>query len=544
MIICPTCTSENRDGAAFCNNCGTSLASTQACPACGTSNSPQARFCSQCATPLRGISPQGGLLTGLLQPSTILQNRYIIVRRVGQGGMGAVYEAADARITGKLWAVKEMSDAALSQPLEKQQAIDAFCQEAQMLAALSHPNLPVVSDFFSEGGKQYLVMEYVGGETLEERLKGTSGFLDESEVLEWADQICDVLTYLHKRNPPVVFRDLKPGNIMVDRQGRVKLIDFGIARLFKPGKAGDTQAMGTPGYAAPEQYGKGQTDARSDVFSLGVTLHQLLTGYDPADTPFNLPPAHRINTSVSISVADAIDKATQSNPNSRFQTVEDMRRALKAPSPKPVSPASKPVSPPPRVIATSKSAPVAAAAAAQAIPKTSASASPRPSPAKATAVPAKQPSFWRDLVKMLVVAGVFGVASLVVPEYSTGILIGAGVLGAVLIRRRGTALLMPFLVGLVTGLLRGHFIWESMAVFGCAGIGMELVFLLGGYRKFTFWAVLIGSLMGTVGVLIGVWVIYEDFLWHAFGEWVQHALVAGGLMYYLDKAMRTIRGTG
>ncbi len=532
MIICPTCNTENRDGAGFCNHCGARLASTLVCPACGTSNSAQARYCSQCATPLRGISPQGGLLTGLLQPNTIIQNRYIIVQRVGRGGMGAVYEAADIRITGKRWAVKEMSDAALSQPLEKQQAIDAFCQEAQMLAALDHPNLPAVSDFFSEGRKQYLVMEYVDGETLEERLQAASGFLDESEVLEWALQICEVLTYLHKQKPPVVFRDLKPGNVMVDRRGRVKLIDFGIARLFKPGKAGDTQAMGTPGYAAPEQYGKGQTDARSDVFSLGVTLHQLLTGHDPADTPFSLPPARKINSSISASMAAAIDKATQNDPAARFQTVEEMQRALKAPSPKPVSPT-------PRVVAMPSAAPVAAAAA-PAVPKAIASPSPSPTPAAAAAVPLKRASFWGYLAKILGVASVLGVASHFFPTFGVGFFLGGGLLGAILTKRTGAALLTPLLIGLVNALLSGRFFSNSWEVLGFAGAGMELVFLLSRYRKFTWWTLVISSLMGAVGIAVGIWVSFGDFYWDGFTQWAWNALVASTLAYILGKVLKRI----
>jgi len=268
--------------------------------------------------------------TGLLPPNTVLQNRYTIVSRTGHGGMGAVYETKDTRIVGKRWAVKELSDAALGTPQEKQDAIAAFRQEARMLALLDHPNLPAVSDFFSESGKHYLVMEFVDGETLEDKLESETGFFDETLVLGWIDQICEVLTYLHIQNPPIVFRDLKPSNVMIDKGGKVKLIDFGIARLFKAGKKTDTQAMGTPGYAAPEQYGKGQTDSRSDVYSLGVLLHQLLTRYDPGHTPFNLPPPGNINPLISADVVDVIDRATQTKPSNRFQDVDEMRGGLKA----------------------------------------------------------------------------------------------------------------------------------------------------------------------------------------------------------------------
>jgi len=172
----------------------------------------------------------------MLPPRSLLAGRYIILRRVGQGGMGAVYQAADTRIAGKMWAVKEMSDAAITDPLEKQQAIAAFQQEARLLSCLNHPGIPRVVDFFSEGGKQYLVMEFVEGQTLEEILAQRRGPFSEQEVYPWLMQLCDVLHYLHSQSPPVIFRDLKPANIMVDRIGQIKLIDFGIARLFKRGK--------------------------------------------------------------------------------------------------------------------------------------------------------------------------------------------------------------------------------------------------------------------------------------------------------------------
>jgi len=328
MITCPNCQTENRDGARFCTQCATPLAGELACPVCGTANPAQARFCLNCAAPLRGVSPPGGLLTGQLQPQAVLQGRYIIVQRVGHGGMGAVYQATDQRIPGKLWAIKEMSDAAITDPLDRQRAVDAFRQEAQLLATLDHGNLPKVSDYFTEGGKHYLVMDFIQGQTLEQILHGAPGFLPERDVVGWAVQLCEVLSYLHHRQPPIIFRDLKPGNVMLDAEGRIKLIDFGIARLFRPGKGKDTQVMGTPGYAAPEQYGAGQTDARSDIYALGVTLHQLLTRYDPSLSPFNLPPARNVNPALSPAMEAVIAKATQPDVTARFQTATEMKQAL------------------------------------------------------------------------------------------------------------------------------------------------------------------------------------------------------------------------
>ncbi|MCB0204712.1 MAG: PD40 domain-containing protein [Anaerolineae bacterium] len=261
----------------------------------------------------------------MLPPNIALQQgRYVILRVVGHGGMGAVYKAADQRLGGKTVAVKEMSDTGLPTAQQRQQAVNAFRQEAQMLAHLNHTNLPRVSDYFTENGKHYIVMEYVEGETMEDYLNRCGGSVSEAEALGWAAQLCDVLGYLHRQSPPVIFRDLKPANVMLTPEGAIKLIDFGIARFFKTGKLGDTLAMGTPGYAAPEQYGKGQTDARSDVYSMGVLLHHALTGYEPALTPFVLPPVCRINPSVSVLMEQMITKATQTDQHQRFQSVEDL----------------------------------------------------------------------------------------------------------------------------------------------------------------------------------------------------------------------------
>lgn len=264
-------------------------------------------------------------------PSTIgqtLQNRYRIFGLLGQGGMGAVFQAADQRLGGKAVAIKEMSDAGLPTPQQRQQAIDAFRQEAQMLALLHHPNLPKVTDFFTENGKHYIVMEFVEGDTLEDILGRRGQPVSEAEARGWTAQLCDVLGYLHRQNPPVIFRDLKPANIMLTPQGQLMLIDFGIARFFKAGKPGDTLVMGTPGYAAPEQHGKGQTDGRSDVYSLGVLLHYVLTGHDPAATPFALPPVRQLNPQVSSAMAQAITRSTEMQPTQRFPTVDALCQAL------------------------------------------------------------------------------------------------------------------------------------------------------------------------------------------------------------------------
>jgi serine/threonine protein kinase len=250
--------------------------------------------------------------------------------------MGDVYLAEDTRLAGRQCAIKAMSPAALPAQ-DRNWAITAFKQEAQMLAALRHPGLTPVTDFFPERGSWYLVMEYINGLTLDERLQQMPGRrLPPPEALSVIYQLCDVLDYLHRQTPPVIFRDLKPGNVMLTPQGEVKLIDFGIARFFKPGKTQDTVNLGTPGYCAPEQHGgSSQTDARSDVYSLGVVLHQILTGHDPTTTIFSLPPARSLNPAIPYAGEGVIARATQLDPAARFQTVLAFKQALFMATPTP-----------------------------------------------------------------------------------------------------------------------------------------------------------------------------------------------------------------
>ncbi|MFL5802517.1 MAG: protein kinase domain-containing protein [Roseiflexaceae bacterium] len=319
---CPTCQHDNPDGAPFCAECGTRL---------------------NAATPSITAGP-----TGTLPRQTVLQDRYVITQKLGQGGMGAVYHAGDRRLSTVSWAIKEMSEAAITGPLERQQARETFLHEAEMLAGLSHPNLPRVTDYFEQDGKDYLVMEFVPGETLLSYLQREGLPQPPARVFEWVRQLCDVLEYLHTQQPPIIFRDLKPANIMLTPQGQIKLIDFGIARLFKPGQAKDTQAFGTVGYSAPEQYGRGQTDARSDVYALGVLVHQLLTGYDPTATPFRLPPADQANPAISPQVAAVLAAATDSDLARRHPTVGAFRDALFGAASQAPRPVAQPFEPAPQ----------------------------------------------------------------------------------------------------------------------------------------------------------------------------------------------------
>ncbi|MBL7198554.1 MAG: serine/threonine protein kinase [Anaerolineae bacterium] len=262
-------------------------------------------------------------------PVLTIGNRYQVLRLLGKGGMSSVYLVRDRRISGQYLAAKEMSDATIATTEERKQAIDAFQQEAQLLARLEHANLPRVTEFLSQGDRHYLLMDCIDGETLQDLLAQRAAPFAEAEVLGWAGQLCSVLSYLHTRHPPVIFCDLKPGNIMLGRDGRLKLIDFGIARFFlQHWMASEPQRLGTPGYAPPEQYGQSQADARWDVYALGVTLHQLLTLHDPASTLFALPPVRRLNPAVSPRTQAAITQAIQPDPNHRFRSAAEMGHAL------------------------------------------------------------------------------------------------------------------------------------------------------------------------------------------------------------------------
>jgi eukaryotic-like serine/threonine-protein kinase len=228
--------------------------------------------------------------TGQLAHNYVLKQRYRIIGVIGRGGFGAVYKARDTRDANRLVAVKEMHKGGLS-PQQIAEVIDTFTSEVFILSGLTHPNLPHIYDHFVDDGRLYIVMDFIEGETLEELLlKAPGGYFRVERVLEIGIRLCGVLDYLHSQLPPVIFRDLKPANIMLTPDGSLYLIDFGVARHFKLGKVRDTIPFGSPGYAAPEQYGSAQTTPRSDIYSLGVTLYQMLTGLDPAQTPFQFAP--------------------------------------------------------------------------------------------------------------------------------------------------------------------------------------------------------------------------------------------------------------
>lgn len=263
------------------------------CDACGTANRGQAAFCFACGQVLHApgvVHHPSYAQTGRLPANYLLKQRYRIISQLGKGGFGAVYKAVDTQFAKRIVAIKEMSQQNLG-PQELVEATNSFKHEAMLLASLIHPNLPHIYEQFTDTGRWYLVMDFIEGETLEEyMLKIPGNKLSVDKVLSIGIQLCTVLEYLHNRQQPVIFRDLKPANIMLTPLGHIYLIDFGIARHFKPGQSHDTSALGSTGYAAPEQYGKTQTTPRSDIYSLGVTMHELLTGINPAEAPFTFAP--------------------------------------------------------------------------------------------------------------------------------------------------------------------------------------------------------------------------------------------------------------
>ena len=265
-----------------------------------------------------------------LSPGTILKEKYRVFRVIGGGAMALVYQVEEMQSGDQvIMALKELRLLSKDQGSETE-ALRLFEQEARILSKLVHPNLPEVIDFLEEGSRSYLVMEFVEGHSLQKHLEMKGAPLSENDVLNWAIQLCRVLGYLHSRTPPIIFRDLKPSNVMLTPQGVIKLIDFGIARTYKVGKKRDTVAMGSENYAAIEQGGKGQTDARSDIYSLGATMYHLLSNMPPS--PAFLPsiplPLRSYNPAISAKTENAVKKAMARDSQQRYQSTEEIEAAL------------------------------------------------------------------------------------------------------------------------------------------------------------------------------------------------------------------------
>lgn len=277
----------------------------------------------------------------VLKHGEVLRDRYVIQKKVGQGGTGNIYLADDIRLQGRLCAIKEVEH---NQTLPSdifEQAREQFFREASVLARLDHPNLPKVSDYFSEGARDYLVMDYVPGKDLRELMqeaKRNKTFLSEKEVLRWAVQISDALHYLHHQDPPIIHRDIKPSNIKITPSGLVKLVDFGLVKIMAPDEVTITviQGQGTALYTPLEQYGGDDThtDPRADIFSFGATLYHLLTNEPPAEvrkrflSTRSLVPPSEINPNLSSQVEKAILWAMSLHPDNRPLNVLALRDAL------------------------------------------------------------------------------------------------------------------------------------------------------------------------------------------------------------------------
>jgi len=276
-----------------------------------------------------------------LKAGAVLRERYRVYERIGQGGMGNIYLADDLRLQGRKCALKEVEhDRNLPEKVLRE-ARDQFLREATVLARLDHPNLPKVSDFFSMGEKDYLVMDYVPGKDLRTLMldaRSHNIFLDEVDVLDWAAQLADALTYLHRQSPPIVHRDIKPSNLKITPDGLLKLVDFGLVKVLAPDEETITiiQGQGTVLYTPLEQYGgsENHTDIRSDIYAFGATIYHLLTSQPPVDArqrflhPESQILPRRINPAISVRTEKAILWAMELHPDQRPESIEAFRQYL------------------------------------------------------------------------------------------------------------------------------------------------------------------------------------------------------------------------
>ena len=279
----------------------------------------------------------------MLKPGTVLRSRYKVVESIGKGGMGAVYEAEDLRLEGRRCAIKEVRlDLELTAE-SRRQAQEQFYREASVLARLDHPNLPKVSDYFSEEDTDYLVMDYVPGRDLKDIMdeaRRAGRFLEEADVLNWASQLCDALSHLHHQDPPIVHRDIKPANIKLTPDGRIKLVDFGLVKVLAPEDDYRTitvlQGRGTAAYTPLEQYGgdAGHTDVRSDIYSFAATLYHLLTNQPPMDAkqrflnPAAMQSPRSLNPKLSLATEQALVAALEMHPDQRPASIDEFRARL------------------------------------------------------------------------------------------------------------------------------------------------------------------------------------------------------------------------
>lgn len=256
---------------------------------------------------------------------TVIEGKYEILKEIGHGGMSVVYLAMDKRLN-KQWAVKEIRKKGSGKNDEI--VVNSLLAEANLMKRLDHPALPRIVDIIDNGITIYVVMDYIEGDSLDKYLQ-EYGAQPEERVIEWAKQLCDALSYLHSQKPPIIYRDMKPANVMLKPEGNIKIIDFGIAREYKEQNLADTTVLGTKGYAPPEQY-SGQTDPRSDIFALGMTMHHLLTGIDPRNgEPY--ASVRQWNPELSEGIEIIIDKCVEPAAENRYQSCADLLYDLEHP---------------------------------------------------------------------------------------------------------------------------------------------------------------------------------------------------------------------
>ena len=260
------------------------------------------------------------------QIGTVIDGKYEILKQIGKGGMSTVYLAMDKRLN-KQWAVKEISRKGFGK--NNEEIINEVPADAEMMKALDHPAIPTIVDIIDHRDNEfiYVVMDYVEGESLDKVL-AEYGAQAQDMVIDWAKQICEAFSYLHSQKPPIIYRDMKPANVMLKPEGNIKIIDFGIAREYKEGNLADTTVLGTKGYASPEHYGGRQTDERSDIYTLGMTMHHLLTGVDPRPADYIYAPIRQWNPELSGGLERIIDKCVSPDPKDRYQSCNELLYAL------------------------------------------------------------------------------------------------------------------------------------------------------------------------------------------------------------------------
>ncbi|HLZ57457.1 MAG TPA: protein kinase [Ktedonosporobacter sp.] len=322
---------------------------SQFCDECGAFVADQATLCSHCGQPPHTQAtashaqalpppvpiniPRGS--TQPLQPGALFAQRYRIVGKAGEGGFGTIYKAQDIDRNHLPVAIKQINLSTLT-PREMIEATDSYNREVMHLSRLKHDSLPHIYDYFTDrdhphgGHGWYIIMDFIKGKTLEELLKKAHrGRLARQKVIEIGIALCDVLSYLHAQNPPIIYRDVKPANIMQTKTGRIYLIDFGIARRYTPGRSKDTGPLGSPGYAAPEQYGRAQTTTQTDIYGLGATLQALLTGKDPLEIAVSsTKQKRRINRRIPKKMQPLLQQMLEPDASKRPRSMEEVKKQL------------------------------------------------------------------------------------------------------------------------------------------------------------------------------------------------------------------------